>query len=600
MDRTLLLVDDEENITASLGRLLRRDGYRVLTANSGQLALDVLQQHAVGVIVADQRMPEMTGVELLAQVRERYPDMVRLALSGYADLDSVKAAINHGAVYKYLSKPWDDEILRADVHEAFLHYELNREKRQLIREIRTANQTLEHINQELTSLVAEKDQRIDHVVHYDMTTRLPNRFLFFDRLKQMLAHAERNQKPVAIMLFDLDRFKHINESLGHPVGDELLAAIAERLVGCVRKGDTVARVGGDEFALVMSELEDAHALGEKVQDFLQILSMPFLIGEHEVFVSASIGVSLYPLDGTDEAALVKNAETAMYQAKARGGNDFKFYAEQMNASSLQRLLLESGLRRALERNEFVLHYQPQINLEDGRIFGVEALLRWQHPEQGLISPADFIPLLEETGLIVPVGEWVIRTVANQIKTWQAANLPPLRVALNLSAVQFRQAGLSQAIAEIMDGAGLDCVSGCLEVELTESLLMQDVEGAAAALTMLHDKGIRVSIDDFGTGYSSLSYLKRFPIDTLKIDQSFVRDLSSSPDDAAIVSAIIALGHGLRLRVIAEGVETAEQLACLRNMGCDEVQGFLFSRPVPAADMTRLLQQGKSLRLPVEA
>ncbi len=591
MDRVLLLVDDEENVIASLARLLRRDGYQILTATSGKVALGLLEQHRVGVVITDQRMPEMTGIELLTQVRDHHPDTIRMVLSGYADLDSVKAAVNHGSVYKYLTKPWDDEVLRSNVTEAFLHYELAQERERLSREIQAANQALMRINQEMAALVKEKDQRIEQIVHFDTITNLPNRFLFCDRLKQALAQAERNGKLVVVMLLDLDRFKNINESLGHPVGDKLLGAVAERLVSCIRTGDTVARTGGDEFSFALIGFGNYHEAGEKAQEFLELLSAPFMIQEHEIFITSSIGISVSPMDGKDTTSLIKNAETAMYHAKEQGRSNSQFYTEQMNASSLQRLLLEGVLRRALERNEFLLYYQPQISLESGKIIGMEALLRWQHPEKGLMAPAQFIPILEETGLIVPVGEWVLRSAATQIKQWQALKLPRLRVAVNLSALQFRQPGLSQIIASILEEVGLDSASGCLEVELTESLIMKDVEGTIATLQSLHEMGVQISIDDFGTGYSSLSYLKRFPIDTLKIDQSFVRDLSNNSDDASIVSAIIALGHSLKLKVIAEGVETIEQLAFLRESKCDDVQGYLFSKPLPAGEMTLLLQDG---------
>ncbi|BBO99726.1 putative bifunctional diguanylate cyclase/phosphodiesterase [Sulfuriferula nivalis] len=591
MDRTLLLVDDEDNVIASLVRLLRQDGYRVLTANSGKAALEVLATHSVGVILTDQRMPEMTGVTLLEKARDAYPETVRMILSGYADLTSIKAAINQGAIYKYLTKPWDDETLRADVYSAFLQFELSKKRTQLAYEIDEANKQLALINHELVMKIDEKDRRIDRIMHYDGITHLPNRSLFVERLQRALAYAERSGKSVAIMMLDLDLFKKINESLGHPVGDKLLEVVAERLQGSIRKEDAVARAGGDEFCFMMSDFSAIYEVSDKAQAFLNLLSMPFLIEGNEVFISFSIGISIYPVDGMDTTILLKNAETAMYHAKSEGRNNFQFYAEQMNASALQRLMFESNLRRALERNEFILHYQPQIYLESGQIFGVEALLRWQHPQRGLIPPSEFIPLLEETGLIIPVGEWIFRTVAAQIKEWQNTNSSILRVAVNLSAVQFRQAGLGEMIVSIMNEVGLDCASGCLEVELTESLVMKDVEGTISVLQMLHDVGMTISIDDFGTGYSSLSYLKRFPIDTLKIDQSFVRNLTIDQNDVAIVTAIIALGHGLKLRVIAEGVETVEQMECLRAMNCDEMQGYLFSKPVPADEVTRLLQQG---------
>lgn len=595
MDRTLLLVDDEDNITASLVRLLRQDGYQVLTANSARSALEILEKHTAGVVLTDQRMPEMSGVELLSQIKTLYPDTVRLVLSGYADLESVTEAVNRGAIYKYLTKPWDNEMLRANVHEAFRHYELTQERAQLAKEIQAANEQLSRINLELADLVAQKDSHIERIAHYDPVSSLPNRLLFCDRLKQAMAHAQRDDKLVAVIAMDLDRFKTINDTFGHPIGDRLLHAVAERLAIHVREGDTVSRMGGDEFTFMLTDLDDSHHAGDVAQKILRSLAdTPFMLEDKEIFISTSMGISVYPWDGHDTTTLIKNADAALYHAKGEGRNNFQYYAREMNASAMQRLTLESALRRALEREEFLLYYQPQVDLASGRIIGLEALLRWQRPEHGLVSPGEFIPLLEETGLIVPVGEWVLHAACRQGRMWQQAGLPPIRIAVNLSALQFRQPDLVGMVARILAETGLDPSSHELELELTESLLMRNVEKTAATLHRLHEMGVKLSIDDFGTGYSSLSYLKRFPLNSLKIDQSFVRDLSSNPDDAAIVSAIIALGHGLKLSVIAEGVETTEQLAYLRELKCDEMQGFLFSRPIPASEITQLLQEGKLL------
>lgn len=595
MDRTLLLVDDEDNITAALVRLLRQDGYQVLTANSARSALGILENHTAGVILTDQRMPEMSGVELLSKVKELYPDTVRMVLSGYTDLNSVTDAINRGAIYKFLTKPWDNEMLRANVHEAFRHYELMQERTRLAGEIQAANEQLSRINLELEALVAQKDSHIERIAHYDPVSNLPNRLLFCDRLKQAMVHAQRDDQIVAVMAMDLDRFKIINDTFGHPVGDRLLQAVAERLANHVRKGDTVARMGGDEFSFVLTDLNDSHHAGDVAQKILLSLAAdPFMLEDQEIFMSASIGISVYPVDGSDTTTLIKNADAALHHAKSEGRNNFQYYAQEMNASAMQRLTLESALRRALEREEFILYYQPQVDLASGRIIGLESLLRWQHPERGLVRPDEFIPLLEETGLIVPVGEWVLHSACRQGRAWQQSGFPPIRIAVNLSALQFRQPDLVGMVARILAETGLDPRSQELELELTESLLMKNVEGTAAKLRQLHEMGVKLSIDDFGTGYSSLNYLKRFPLNSLKIDQSFVRDLSSDPDDAAIVSAIIALGHGLKLSVIAEGVETAGQLAYLREMKCDEMQGFLFSRPVPASEITQLLLGGKLL------
>jgi EAL domain-containing protein (putative c-di-GMP-specific phosphodiesterase class I) len=384
------------------------------------------------------------------------------------------------------------------------------------------------------------------------------------------------------------------------MGDQLLQVVAGRLVGKVRACDSVARIAGDEFGVVLTGVKAAHDAGDVAQKIIDSIAQnPITIGDGEIFVTLSIGVSLYPLDGPNTATLLRNADAALHHAKTEGRNNFQYYAAHMNASAWQRLQLETGLRRALERDEFVLHYQPQVDLEHGKIIGMEALLRWQSAERGLVSPGAFIPLLEETGLIVPVGEWVLRAACKQARAWQAAGFSGFHVAVNLSTLQFKQPDFAGLVIAILEEYGLDPSLRMIELELTESLLMHNVAGTIDTLNKLHATGIEFSIDDFGTGYSSLSYLKRFPISSLKIDQSFVRDLSSDRSDAAIVTAIIALGHSLGLNVIAEGVETATQLARLREMGCDEIQGYLFSRPVPAEEMTHLLQSGESLSLALE-
>jgi diguanylate cyclase (GGDEF)-like protein len=596
MERTILLVDDEEDISSALVRLLRQDGYTILRATSGYEGLELLAQHQVGVIVSDQRMPEMTGVEFLTRVNELYPNTIRMVLSGYADLNSVTEAINQGAIYKFLTKPWDNESLRASVLDAFVHYEMQLKKEKLALEIQGANTTLANLSLELANLLEQKDKQIERITHYDSLTGLPNRALFFDRLTQGLAHAQHNSGLAAVMLVDIDRFKQVNDSYGHPVGDQLLKTMAERMASHVRVGDSVARIEGDEFGFILANIRDVHDAGDVAQKLLDSFARDALsVDEDDLYIAASIGISIYPFDGNNPKDLIRNADAALHHAKSEGKNHFQYYATEMNASAWKRLKLETDLRRALERDEFVLHYQPKINLADGKIIGMEALLRWQSQERGLVSPGEFIPLLEETGLILPVGDWVLRAACQQARAWQLLGLPETRIAVNLSALQFRQIDLAGIILNIFKEHGLEPSLGTLELELTESLLMKNTEGTIATLRRLHDYGIQLSIDDFGTGYSSLSYLKRFPISSLKIDQSFVRDISKKGDDAAIVGAIIALGHSLGLNVIAEGVETEEQLEYLRLMKCDEMQGYLFSHPVPAEEMTRLLTSGTTLK-----
>ena len=600
VERTLLLVDDEEEVGAALERLLRRDGYQILRASIGQEGLDILALHEVGVIISDQRMPGMSGVEFLTQVKEQYPLTIRIILSGYADLDSVTEAINRGAIYKFFVKPWDNNTLRADVIEAFWRFELAQQKEQLLKEIQGANILLAQVNLELATAMENKDVQIDHIAHYDSLTNLPNRMLFLDRLDQELSRAQRDNRMVAVLSLDLDRFKQVNDSFGQPVGDQLLQAVAGRLTSHIRACDTIARIAGDEFAIVVTDLKASHDAGEVAQKILDAFAHnPIQIGDSEIFITLSIGISIYPVDGVNTATLLKNADAALHQAKDEGRNNFQYYAAQMNAAAWQRLRLETELRRALAREEFVLYYQPKVNMETGKIVGMEALLRWQSAERGLVGPSEFIPLLEETSLILPVGEWVLRAACKQARAWQTAGIPDVRIAVNLSTLQFKQPDFAGLVLGILKENDLDPALGTIELELTESLLMNNAAGAVETLIKLHEAGIQFSIDDFGTGYSSLSYLKRFPISSLKIDQSFVRDLACGSEDEAIVAAIIALGHSLGLNVIAEGVETSEQLLQLRKKGCNEIQGFLFSRPVPVADMTQLLQSGESMHFPLE-
>ncbi|MDE3018460.1 MAG: EAL domain-containing protein [Nitrospirota bacterium] len=433
------------------------------------------------------------------------------------------------------------------------------------------------------------EQRLDDLAYYDPLTGLPNRRLFMDLLVQALARARRTDRLVAVLFLDLDRFKLINDSLGHGVGDSLLKTIATRLSGSVRATDTVSRLGGDEFTVILEDLTGAEDAARIAQKVLDAVAVPVMLEEQEVFVAGSIGIALYPTDHEDRDALIKGADTAMYSAKEEGGV-FRFYAAEMNTRSFERLTLETSLRHAIHRREFVLHYQPLVDFRLGTMVGVEALVRWHHPERGLLSPDKFIPLAEETGLIVPLGEWVLRTACAQVKVWRDGGFPHLRVAVNLSRRQFQQKHLVQTIARVLQGTGLDPCS--LELELTESLLIQDAEGTIAMLKTLHGMGIRLSIDDFGAEYSSLGYLKRLPINTLKIDQSFVRDIATSADDASITKAIITLGHCLNLNVVAEGVETEGQAAFLRSQRCNEMQGYYFSHALAPDALGQLLESWK--------
>ncbi|HSP32720.1 MAG TPA: EAL domain-containing protein [Thermoanaerobaculia bacterium] len=420
---------------------------------------------------------------------------------------------------------------------------------------------------------------IEHLAYHDALTGLPNRPLFMDRLIVALAQANRAHQKLAVFFLDLDRFKDINDSLGHTTGDTLLKAVAERIRRCVREGDTVARFGGDEFTLMIPKIENVEDGAKIAQKIIETLKIPFFVNDRELFVTTSIGVSLYPIDGADPETLVRNADTAMYRAKDHGRDNYQLYAPAMNAQALQRLALENLLRKALSNDELVLYYQPQIEAKTHAISGVEALIRWRHPDLGLLSPMNFIPLAETSGLIVPIGEWVIRTACRQIKQWQRRFDQDFTIAVNLSARQFQQPDLVEMIRSAIDATGVEPRS--LELEITESNAMQNAENTIYSLRELKSVGVNISMDDFGTGYSSLNYLKRFPIDILKLDQMFVRDAATDPTDAAIVSAVIQMAHSLRLKVVAEGVEREDQLEFLTRQGCDTIQGYFFSPPLPA-------------------
>ncbi len=684
MEGTLLLVDDEPNVIQALKRLLRPDGYQIITATSGAKGLAIINQHKADVIISDQRMPLMSGVEFLTQVRQHSPNTVRIVLSAYSDFGAVTSAINDGAIYKFFTKPWDDKQMRANVREAFVHSALTQKNEQLTRifestlegiMITDVNGVIQSVNPAftfitgynsveavgktprllrsdrhepefyqvmwaklsetgqwqgeiwnkrkngdiyplwlaLTAITNADDQvgqyvglfnditeqkknesRIRHQAYHDALTGLPNRLLFNDRLVLGLAQARRSKEKLAIMFIDLDRFKTINDSLGHSVGDLLLQGMSHRLIDCTREEDTVARMGGDEFMVILPRIKQLQDVKQVAAKILDSFRKPLLIEGHELVVTTSIGISLFPGDGATPDILMKNADSAMYKAKDKGKNKYQFFCADMGVSAMQRLTWETQLHRALEREEFELHYQPQVNASSGHLLGFEVLVRWQHPDLGLVPPGKFIHLLEETGLIVPVGEWILDQACRQNQSWREAGLPPVRVAVNYSGRQFRDIDLDIQVDKILQNSGLPA-SG-LGVEITESVVMDNVEQSTQTLHRLHAKGIHISIDDFGTGYSSFSYLKQFPIDSMKIDQSFVRDITCNPQDREIVNSIITMAHGLNLQTIAEGVETWEQLSLLKTLGCDEIQGFFISKPVPATEARKLLQYHRDIPL----
>ena len=434
----------------------------------------------------------------------------------------------------------------------------------------------------------QAEERVRHLAHYDALTDLPNRTLFHDRLQQAVIQAQRNREQVAVMFIDLDRFKVINDTLGHSTGDLLLQAVAQRLTNCIRQGDTVCRQGGDEFVILLPKVNHAEDAALVAQKILDALTQPFFIEGHELHISASVGISFFPSDGVSPEILMKHADVAMYRAKELGRNNYQFYFSSLNARSLERLALETSLRRAIEHGELELYYQPLVDAKGGALVGMEALVRWHHHDLGMILPGQFIPLAEETGLIVPIGEWVLRTACTQAQAWCKQGYGPLQISVNLSARQFRQADFAGHVRKVFEDTGFD--PHCLELEVTESMLMNNLEENIITLNELKAMGISIAVDDFGTGYSSLSYLKRLPIDTLKIDRSFVGEVTGNRDDAAIVEAIISMAQSLSLKVIAEGVENVEQRDFLEAQHCDEMQGYLFSYPLPASQFVELLKK----------
>ena len=439
--------------------------------------------------------------------------------------------------------------------------------------------------------------QMTHTAQHDFLTGLPNRMLLNEHVRQAITLAPRHRKKLAVLFLDLDGFKHINDSLGHPMGDKLLQSVAKDLLGCVRASDTVSRQGGDEFVVLLSEIEQAEDAAILARRMLEAVGRAHLIDEHDLHVTTSIGISVYPDDGIDAQTLIKNADLAMYQAKENGHHGFKFFAPAMNERAVERQSIEEGLRRALERNELTLLYQPKVNLAIGEIVGAEALLRWTHPTLGVISPAKFIPVAEDCGLIAPIGNWVLREACKQARAWVEAGLPLTTMAVNVSAMEFRSEHFLDGLFAVLKETKFN--PRCLELELTERILMKHADSIEAVLKTLKARGVQVAIDDFGTGYSSLSYLQKFPIDALKIDQSFIRQITICPDESFIVAAIINMARNMKLRVVAEGVETQQEMLFLQDHKCDEAQGYYFSRPVPPAEFAKLLIAGVAEKIPVE-
>jgi len=557
---TALLIEDNPGDARLLKELLAEEPaapFRLICVDRLQRGLELLSTEKIDVLLLDLSLPDSHGLETFAKAYAHAPKVPIIVLTGNDDHALALLAVKAGAQDFLFKGKLDRELLIRS-----MQYSIERKRYQ---------------------------EQLEHQANYDVLTGLPNRNLLQDRLKRAV-FAQRDARPIAVVFIDLDHFKFINDSLGHTQGDKLLAIIAERLASIVREGDTVARLGGDEFVLVLNDQNKEDVIFRAMQRVLNKVSEPMTIDGQELYITCSAGVSLYPADAPDVETLLKNADVAMYRAKEHGRNNFQFYTPEMNDLANERLALEHSLRRALERNELLLHYQPKVNLETGMIVGAEALLRWQHPEWGLIAPERFIPIAEETGLIVQIGAWVIRTACNQARLWQDGGLPPVIMSVNLSARQFRQESFVKVVTQILHETGLKPEQ--LEMELTESMLMHNANAAISILGGLKSLGVRLSLDDFGTGYSSLSYLSRLPIDTLKIDRSFVQHIGDQGecDNGILAQAIISLGHSLNLTVIAEGVETGEQLKFLKAHQCDEVQGFYFCKPTAAGEFAKMLAE----------
>ena len=555
----VLLVEDNPGDARLVREMLAEAGAQAFGLDHVELLGDAERRLGVGdidAVLLDLSLPDAKGLEAVNRVRAADSGVPIVVLSGHSDEALALQAVQKG-VQDYLVKGsgTGDGLARA------VRYAIERKR---------------------------LEERLAYMARHDELTGLANRALFREHLAGALNRADHSNKLVVLMFLDLDRFKAVNDTLGHDRGDLLLKDVAERLTRCVRKGDIIARLGGDEFTIILEGVSHAEEAAVVAAKIISILAQPFSLGGHEVFVTSSIGLAVYPECGREAEILIKDADTAMYRAKQAGRNNYQFATPELSVADFERRNLYSSLERAIADEAFVLHYQPQIDLSGGGVMGVEALVRWERPDAGLVGPADFIALAEKSGLIVPLGEWVLRAACKQSAEWQARNLQPTRMWINVSPRQFRATDLSDVIARVLGETGLD--PHHLGIEITEGLLIDNVEATRSTLLALRRMGVEIAIDDFGTGYSSLAYLKRLPLDTLKIDRSFVRDICDDPDAAAIANATVDLAHNLRLAVIAEGVETVGQEALLRDRGCDAAQGHLYSRPLPAESFAHWLQE----------
>jgi diguanylate cyclase (GGDEF)-like protein len=578
----------EANLFGEAVAATARPNFEIDSAHQGQEGVAMVHQALVedrpyAMAFVDMRMPPgWDGLKTIERLWATDPDVQVVICSAHTDYDwtEVVQRLGHSDKLLVLRKPAEPiEVLQCATA-------LSR-KWENDRLVKDRVLRLEEVVTARTRGLEAANQQLRHLATHDALTGLPNRVLLDDRLQQAIAHAGRDKRSFAVLVCDLDRFKLINDSLGHRAGDELLQEVARRLNAVVRTADTVARCGGDEFVLIGTSIAGSEEAADLAARVMHALQAPVRIAAIDIHTSPSIGIAMYPDDGESVQALLAHADAAMYFAKQNGRGNFRRYVAGMHAGTEERVQLESDLHNAVTENQFELYYQPKVDTQTGEVRSAEALIRWMHPSRGVVSPAEFIPLAEECGLIGAIGGWVVREACRQARAWQIAGVPALRVSVNLSASQFRDSGLVDGVRRALDDAGLE--ARYLEVELTESAVMSDPEQSIAVLEQLSAMGVLVSVDDFGTGYSSMSYLRRFPIDKLKIDRVFINEIVSRPEDASIVRAIVSLAHSLRLKVVAEGVETPAQLDFLRTTGCDEYQGYHFSRPLPAAEFERLIR-----------
>ena len=572
---TILIIDDDEQVRKLLTEILGADNH-CTTVESAECALAVLDTTNFDLVISDINMSGISGLELVPTVLHKNPDAVVIMISGQQTIEYAIEAMRVGA-FDYITKPFDLPLIEAAVRRALSHHQLLDQKRRY--------------EDHLEDLVKNRTAEIEHMAYYDRLTDLPNRSLFTDRCTKEIERARDSKQLAGVILISIDRFKNINDTLGHAAGDQLLREVAIRIRGCVNGSDIVARFEGPEFAVLLTQLVEPSAVEAVSVSIMESLRTSFCLPTQEVYVTSSIGISLFPVNGEVGAVILQNAAAALYRAKKLGGNNYQFYAADMNALALNRLSLETSLRQAIDNQEFVTYYQPVVDLASTRIVGLEALVRWQHPRLGLLPPSEFLGLAEDTGLIPEISASVMRTACLQTRRWQLEGLSHLRIAVNVSARQFQQKDFIDRILQILRDSNLSPT--CLELEVTETSIMENPESAAEILTEIRRLGVRVAIDDFGTGYSSLSYLKRFPIDTLKLDRSFVNGAATDPDDAALVTAIVTLAHNLRLKVVAEGIETEAEVNFLRLLKCDEGQGYFFARPQPADRLRQVLLKGLS-------